>query len=169
MQMIVYHYKTYRATQASAFNYHTRTPLPSTPWCASPSLSADIFHHQHISVGDQKVTIAVEYQTSSGSSATRNSTFRQVIATSLPVAVNVEDFFRGTRYDMKGLQIYYQTLSRKPRLFSKYTISTTSHQHIRIASVALEGPSSGLPGVTITGCVSPKRGVVVSRVTLSED
>ena len=47
------------------------------------------------------------------------------------------------------------------RLFSKFTVSTTSHQHLRIASAQLEGPS-GLHGVKVAACVSSNRGIIVS-------
>ncbi|KAF7983988.1 hypothetical protein HWV62_17458 [Athelia sp. TMB] len=106
------------------------------------SVSILLPHSDASAFNAMKVTIEVEYQTVSGSSNIRSSIQRQVVATSLPVAVNVEDFFRGTR------------------LFSKYTISTASHQHVRIASVTLEGPPDGLPGVSIKGCSIPNRGVV---------
>lgn len=33
----------------------------------------------------------------------RSMTLKQIVATSLPVAVNVEDFFRGTRYDIRPI------------------------------------------------------------------
>jgi hypothetical protein len=46
------------------------------------------------------------------------------------------------------------------RLFSKFTVSTTSHQHVRIASAELEYPKTGLHGVKIASCLPSKRGVV---------
>ncbi len=49
-------------------------------------------------------------------------------------------------------------------LISKFTVSTTSHQHVRIANASLELPPDGLEGVSITPCVA-KRPVVVSKNT----
>jgi len=54
----------------------------------------------------------------------------------------VEDFFRGTR------------------VLSKFTVSTTSHQHVRIASVEVGREEISLNGVEIVGCLASKRGVV---------
>lgn len=79
---------------------------------------------------------------------------------SLPIAVNVEDFFRGKRYTVNTY--HFVIINEFPRLFSKFTISTTTHQHVRIASAQFTGPASGLHGVKITSCLSSKRGVVVS-------
>ncbi|KII88634.1 hypothetical protein PLICRDRAFT_110377 [Plicaturopsis crispa FD-325 SS-3] len=87
-----------------------------------------------------KVNIEVEYKTGPDSSATRTLRLTRVVSTALPIAVNVQDFFRGTR------------------LFSKFTISTTSHQHVRIRSAQLDCPDEDLEGVTIAGCMS--RGIV---------
>jgi len=46
------------------------------------------------------------------------------------------------------------------RLISKFTVSTTSHQHVRIAEASLELPPEGLPGVKIQPS-SRKRRVIV--------
>ncbi|KAH7923870.1 hypothetical protein BV22DRAFT_1113164 [Leucogyrophana mollusca] len=81
-----------------------------------------------------KINIDVTYSTVEQPSITRTLRTSRVVTVSLPVAVNVEDFFRGKR------------------LFSKFTISTTTHQHVRISSACLEGPEGGLEGVKITGC-----------------
>jgi hypothetical protein len=51
--------------------------------------------------------------------------------------------------------------SKLCRLISKFSVSSTSHQHIRIADVSLDLPSGGLNGVTIRSA-SIKRPVVVS-------
>lgn len=45
----------------------------------------------------QKINVAVEYVTTSELEVTRTLRLSRVVATSLPVAINVEDFFRGTR------------------------------------------------------------------------
>lgn len=59
--------------------------------------------------------------------------------------------------------IYMVCMPNNHRLFSKFTVSTTSHQHVRIASAQLEGPS-GLHSVKVAACVSSNRGIVVSRL-----
>ncbi|KAG6873160.1 hypothetical protein C0992_008986, partial [Termitomyces sp. T32_za158] len=45
-------------------------------------------------------------------------------------------------------------------LFSKFTISTTSHQHVRICTVQLVTQESGLDGVKISTTATKSRGVV---------
>ena len=51
--------------------------------------------------------------------------------------------------------------SKLCRLISKFSVSSTSHQHVRIADVSLDLPSGGLDGVEIMSA-SSKRPVVVS-------
>ncbi|KAG2157362.1 trafficking protein particle complex subunit 10 [Suillus clintonianus] len=87
-----------------------------------------------------KIGLSVTYNTQSSPGVIRTLQTSRVVTVSLPIAVNVEDFFRGKR------------------LFSKFTISTTSHQHVRISSTELQGPRS-LDGVKISGC-RPNRPVV---------
>jgi len=60
---------------------------------------------------------------------------------------------------IKCIQAIYDSFRR---LFSKFTISTTSHQHVRISSARLEGPAVGLDGAKIVGCSAQKSDVVVS-------
>ena len=45
----------------------------------------------------QKVNLEIEYITVNEPSITRVSYFTRVFITTLPISVNVEDFFRGTR------------------------------------------------------------------------
>ncbi|KAG1827035.1 trafficking protein particle complex subunit 10 [Suillus subaureus] len=87
-----------------------------------------------------KIWLNVTYNTQSSMGVVRTLQTSRVVAVSLPIAVNVEDFFRGKR------------------LFSKFTISATSHQHVRISSTELKGTRS-LDGVKISGC-RPSRPVV---------
>lgn len=98
-----------------------------------PHSDASAFHAM-------KVNLAVEYTTIDEPSLSRTATFAGVLVTTLPISVNVEDFFRGTR------------------LISKFTVSTTSHQHVRIADASLDAPDGGIDGVKITSC-SARRGV----------
>ncbi|KDR81848.1 hypothetical protein GALMADRAFT_240099 [Galerina marginata CBS 339.88] len=91
-----------------------------------------------------KVNLEVEYITEDEPSIVRTSHFSRVLITTLPISVNVEDFFRGTR------------------LISKFTVSTTSHQHVRIAQARLDLPVGGLDGVTIQPAVKKHRMVTVT-------
>ncbi|KAG1740808.1 uncharacterized protein EDB91DRAFT_1281560 [Suillus paluster] len=88
----------------------------------------------------KKIGLSVMYSTQSSPGVIRTLQTSRVVTVSLPIAVNVEHFFRGKR------------------LFSKFTISTTSHQYVRISSTELQGPPS-LDGVKISGC-RPSRPVV---------
>ncbi|KAJ7740726.1 trafficking protein particle complex subunit 10 [Mycena maculata] len=89
-----------------------------------------------------KTDVEVEYATVAEPDITRTLHLARVIATTLPISVNVEDFFRGNR------------------LFSKFTISTTSHQHVRISGAQLQMPHGGLDGVKIVACSPQARSVV---------
>ncbi|KAF8061615.1 trafficking protein particle complex subunit 10 [Lyophyllum atratum] len=89
-----------------------------------------------------KIVTAVEYTTASEPLLARTIRMTRVVLTTLPVSVNVEDFFRGSR------------------LFSKFTISTTSHQHVRICAAHLMTQEGGVDGVEIVPCVTRNRGVV---------
>ncbi|GLB35442.1 putative trafficking protein particle complex subunit 10, TRAPPC10 [Lyophyllum shimeji] len=89
-----------------------------------------------------KIVTEVEYTTVPEPSLSRTIRMTRVVLTALPVAVNVEDFFR------------------RSRLFSKFTISTTSHQHVRICAAHLTTQGGGLEGVSIVRCATKKRGVV---------
>ncbi|KAL5529216.1 hypothetical protein ACEPAG_5190 [Sanghuangporus baumii] len=71
-----------------------------------------------------KIKADLEYETSNESGTVRRLTVERLITLALDLAVNVQDFFRGER------------------LLMKFTISTATHQHIRISSVDLQ-PSDG--------------------------
>ncbi|KAI0831480.1 trafficking protein particle complex subunit 10 [Trametes gibbosa] len=101
---------------------------------AIPHSDASAYHFM-------RINIAVEYVTVSEPEVTRTLRLSRVVATSLPVAINVEDFFRGTR------------------LFTRFTLSTTSHQHVRIRSTCLLLPDEA-DGVEITSCIAQKPSVV---------
>ncbi|KAF9009438.1 trafficking protein particle complex subunit 10 [Cyathus striatus] len=88
-----------------------------------------------------KVNIEVDYTTEIEPSLRRVLRLSRALVTTLPIAVNVEDFFRGTR------------------LISKYVVSTLTHQHVRIATASLEAPD-GPEGLKISSCSSKRRGVV---------
>ncbi|KAG6376390.1 trafficking protein particle complex subunit 10 [Boletus reticuloceps] len=73
-----------------------------------------------------KIDVKVTYNTISQPTVTRTLRKSHNVTVSLPIAVNVEDFFRGKR------------------LFSKFSISATTHQYVRLSSADLQGPSHGL-------------------------
>ncbi|KAH7915010.1 trafficking protein particle complex subunit 10 [Hygrophoropsis aurantiaca] len=79
-----------------------------------------------------KIDIGVTYRTVEQPLLDRSLQTSRVVTVSLPIAVNVEDFFRSKR------------------LFSKFAISTTTHQHVRILSARLASPKQGLEGIKIT-------------------
>ncbi|KAJ7273596.1 trafficking protein particle complex subunit 10 [Mycena haematopus] len=93
-----------------------------------------------------KVDVEVEYVTIAEPDITRTLHLARVVATTLPISVNVQDFFRGNR------------------LFSKFTISTTSHQHVRISAAQLQIPDGGLDGLKVVACSPQARSVVVGFV-----
>ncbi|RDB24044.1 Trafficking protein particle complex subunit 10 [Hypsizygus marmoreus] len=96
-----------------------------------------------------KILTEVEYNTVPEPSVARMIRVTRIVLTALPISVNVEDFFRGTR------------------LFSKFTISTTTHQHVRISAAQLNAPEGGLDGVKIVPCATKNRGVVESPFSKS--
>ncbi|KAI8998488.1 trafficking protein particle complex subunit 10 [Trametes punicea] len=88
-----------------------------------------------------RVSVTVEYVTTSEPDFTRTLRLSRVVATALPVAIVVEDFFRGTR------------------LFTRFTLSTTSHQHVRVRSTQLLSPNEA-DGVKVTSCLTQKSSVM---------
>ncbi|KAI0647217.1 trafficking protein particle complex subunit 10 [Trametes meyenii] len=101
---------------------------------AIPHSDASAYHYM-------RVTITVEYTTTAEPDIPRTLRLSRVVPTSLPVAINVEDFFRGTR------------------LFTRFTLSTTSHQHVRVRSTRLLLQNE-TDGVKVTSCVAQKPSVV---------
>ncbi|KIJ16879.1 hypothetical protein PAXINDRAFT_162498 [Paxillus involutus ATCC 200175] len=91
-----------------------------------------------------KIDVKVTYSTALHPTVVRTLRTSRIVTVTLPIAVNVEDYFRGKR------------------LFSKFTISATTPQHVRLFSADLQGPSQGLVGVKISGC---RRGHTVMTVT----
>jgi hypothetical protein len=94
-------------------------------------------------------------------SIVRVSYFTRVLITTLPISVNVEDFFRGTRLVIPCVGHAIGNLPQNYRLISKFTVSSTSHQHVRIADASLDLPPQGLDGVEIRPSLT-KRRVLVS-------
>ncbi|KAG5354260.1 hypothetical protein C0989_003777 [Termitomyces sp. Mn162] len=109
---------------------------------AHSTISFMIPHSDTSAFQAMKITTEVEYLTVPEPSLSRTIRMTQVILTTLPISVNVEDFFRGSR------------------LFSKFTISTTSHQHVRICAAELMTQKDGLDGVKISSTATKNRSVV---------
>ncbi|KAI0093548.1 trafficking protein particle complex subunit 10 [Irpex rosettiformis] len=72
-----------------------------------------------------KVNIHIDYVTSPEPEITRTLRLTRVVLISLPLTINVEDFFRGTR------------------LFTRFTLSSTTHQYIRVKSLELTADGEG--------------------------
>ncbi|KZT68199.1 hypothetical protein DAEQUDRAFT_693019 [Daedalea quercina L-15889] len=89
-----------------------------------------------------RVNINLEYTTVAEPDLDRRLSLPRFVTTSLPVTTNVEDFFRGTR------------------LFSRFTLSTTSHQHVRIRSAELKASGQDADSIKIMSCQSQKPAVV---------
>ncbi|KJA20255.1 hypothetical protein HYPSUDRAFT_142413 [Hypholoma sublateritium FD-334 SS-4] len=105
-----------------------------------------------------KVKLEVDYATKDEPTIVRTSQFTRVLITTLPISVNVEDFFRGKK------RVHSTTTPGNIQLISKFTVSTTSHQHVRIANASLELPLDGLEGVNITPCVAKRPVVTVTPI-----
>ncbi|KAI6005747.1 trafficking protein particle complex subunit 10 [Pisolithus albus] len=88
-----------------------------------------------------KINVSITYKTVPDPALERTLRTSKVVTVALPVAVNVEDFFRGER------------------LFSRFTISTTTQQHVRISSARLHAAQ----GVKILGC-RPSHSVMQTAV-----
>ncbi|KAI6109597.1 trafficking protein particle complex subunit 10 [Pisolithus sp. B1] len=99
-----------------------------------------------------KIDVSITYKTVRDPALERTLRTSKVATVALPVAVNVEDFFRGERQVhpmLDGSIVLRNTLVN--RLFSRFTISTTTQQHVRISSARLLAPL-GAQGVKILGC-----------------
>ncbi|KAG7092380.1 hypothetical protein E1B28_008737 [Marasmius oreades] len=93
--------------------------------------------HSHASgIQAIKITAEAEYVTEAEPGITRSLKIYSTVSITLPISVNVEDFFRGKR------------------LFSKFTVTTTNHQHVRIADAQLEIPPGLETDVEVIDCAS---------------
>lgn len=91
------------------------------------------------------------------------------IPTSLPIAVNVHDFFRGSRYVHVVHTCTDISLKRnRNRLFSKFTISTAAYQHVRLASASLEADEGEAQGLVVRGTLPQKRNIAVNQISQSQ-
>ncbi|KAK0459605.1 uncharacterized protein EV420DRAFT_1307323 [Desarmillaria tabescens] len=96
------------------------------------SVSVCVPHSEVSGAYGMKVHLEVEYVTRAEPTISRVISVVRSVQVTHPIAVNVEDFFRGTR------------------LFTKFTISTASHQHVRIARVELDPEDSGVKVISST-------------------
>ncbi|ETW85992.1 hypothetical protein HETIRDRAFT_309755 [Heterobasidion irregulare TC 32-1] len=104
-------------------------------------ISVLVPHSDASALHAMQVDISVEYTTEPESSISRSLWLTCRVPTLLPVAVNVQDFFRGSK------------------LFSKFTISTTSYQHIRLATAQLKG-EEGEEGLVISSTHPHQRSII---------
>ncbi|PSR94078.1 hypothetical protein PHLCEN_2v4506 [Hermanssonia centrifuga] len=109
---------------------------------ADKTVQISVPHSDASAYHAMRVDIAVDYVTLPEPSITRSMKLARVVLTALPLAVNVEDFFRGTR------------------LFTRFTLSTTSHQHVRIRSTDLRTTGQVESGVKIMKCKVQNHGIV---------
>jgi hypothetical protein len=104
----------------------------------------------------QKTGVYVEYVTVSEPSTIRTLRLARIVSTALPISVNVQDFFRGTRC-ADELLAFADDCLYSHRLILKFTISSTTHQHVQISSAHLEGPKEGSGDLQIRECTLQKR------------
>ncbi|KAH9063497.1 trafficking protein particle complex subunit 10 [Lactarius vividus] len=88
-----------------------------------------------------QITILATYDTKLGAEAERSLSHSSRVPVSLPVAVNVQDFFRGES------------------LFSRFTISATAQHYVRVSSATLESVN-GDKGPSIFGTLSQMREII---------
>lgn len=111
----------------------------------------------------QRVNITVEYSTVAEPDIPRILQLVRFVLTALPVAINVEDFFRGTRCGDQHELTRCRVLTIC-RLFTRFTLSSTSPQHVRILSTELISQGEGSDGLKITKCTSTLKKLVVCFV-----
>jgi hypothetical protein len=107
------------------------------------------------------VLVEVDYEVDSQQLLLRKMQLYRTVTTALPLQVNVQDYFRGN----KCVFVYTanSTIAQRIfRLFSRFTISTTSQQHLRIRSVDLRIEEDGAEtGVSVTSTQSAQRRAMV--------
>ncbi|KZT11270.1 uncharacterized protein LAESUDRAFT_809238 [Laetiporus sulphureus 93-53] len=89
-----------------------------------------------------RVNVSVEYVTKSEPDMARKIHLLRFVTTSLPMTINVEDFFRGTR------------------LFTRFMLSTTSHQHVRVRAADLQPSDQDRDSIKVTNCRLQKPSVM---------
>ncbi|KAI5124589.1 hypothetical protein M0805_003108 [Coniferiporia weirii] len=105
------------------------------------------FDIPHSSAGGRdciKVSVEVEYTTAGEPDISRKMVLSRLVPACLALAVNVQDFFRGER------------------LLTKFTISTTTHQHVRISSVGLRTSDNDKGKIKIVEQIGSKGTITVT-------
>lgn len=103
-------------------------------------------HSDASTLHTMQVTIHVTYNTQREPSVDRSLLQSSRVQASLPVTVNVQDFFRGER------------------LFSRFTISAIAQQYIRVSSATLENTKDE-QGLSIFGTLSQTREIITITPT----
>jgi len=147
-----------RSEHPSRSSSHTLT-RPRTPPSSVRTLPcAEVW----LTSGTQKVNTRVEYVTDTEPNLARTLRLSQIVPTLLPVAVNVQDFFRATRYSTE-VSLARSMAHFAPRIFTRFSVSTTSNQHVRIRSAKLV-PESDSPGqLRISPCTPRSSDILVRR------
>ncbi|KAL1742258.1 trafficking protein particle complex subunit 10 [Schizophyllum fasciatum] len=120
---------------------------PSTEGIALMDVPADSnvqLEVPHIGVPSSRimpVDVSVEYVVADDTETARELHLARGVLTSLPIAIHVKDHFRGKK------------------LFSRFVVETTTHQHIRISEARLE-LLEPMDGVTISSVRASKARVV---------
>ncbi|KAH9048160.1 trafficking protein particle complex subunit 10 [Lactarius hengduanensis] len=104
-------------------------------------ISVLIPHSDASAYHTMQITILATYDTKLGTGAERSLSHSSRVPVSLPVAVNVQDFFRGES------------------LFSRFTISATAQHYVRVSSATLES-INGDKGPSIFGTLSQTREII---------
>ncbi|KAH9180489.1 trafficking protein particle complex subunit 10 [Lactarius sanguifluus] len=104
-------------------------------------ISVLIPHSDASAYHTMQITILATYGTKLGTGAERSLSHSSRVPVSLPVAVNVQDFFRGES------------------LFSRFTISATAQHYVRVSSATLESVN-GDKGPSISGTLSQTREII---------
>ncbi|KAH9966604.1 trafficking protein particle complex subunit 10 [Russula dissimulans] len=104
-------------------------------------VSVLIPHSDASAYNTMQIIIQVTYNTKRDPSITRTLSQGSRVQASLPVSINVQDFFRGEK------------------LFSKFTISASAHQYIRVSSATLENTSDNR-GLSILATPSQTREII---------
>ncbi|KAF8275107.1 trafficking protein particle complex subunit 10 [Lactarius quietus] len=104
-------------------------------------ISVLIPHSDASAYHTMQITILATYNTKSGTGVERSFSHSSRVPVSLPVAVNVQDFFRGES------------------LFSRFTISATAQHYVRIYSATLESVNVN-KGPSIFGTLTQTREII---------
>ncbi|KAI9446516.1 trafficking protein particle complex subunit 10 [Lactarius indigo] len=104
-------------------------------------ISVLIPHSDASAYHTMQITILATYDTKLGAGAERSLSHSSRVPVSLPVAVNVQDFFRGES------------------LFSRFTISATAQHYVRVSSATLESVNED-KGPSIFGTLSQTREII---------